>query len=89
AAQVNLNTTSLNNTAGQLIHAGTGQLDIQVDQLQGNQGKILSNGQLQLQAGILDLSQGVTSAEHIILKANQLNHQQGQLIQRGKQSPLT
>ncbi|MBK0063986.1 MULTISPECIES: filamentous hemagglutinin N-terminal domain-containing protein [unclassified Acinetobacter] len=89
AAQLHLNTAVLNNTAGQLIHAGTGQFNIQTDQLQGNQGQILSNGQLQLTGRQLDLSQGITSAEQIAINAQKLNNRQGQLIQRGTESPLT
>ncbi|WP_406626440.1 hemagglutinin repeat-containing protein [Acinetobacter soli] len=78
----------MNNTKGQVVHAGTQQLNIQTAQLNGHLGQILSNGALQLKAGTLDVSGGVTSADQIAIQANELNNTQGQLIQRGTSNPL-
>lgn len=71
-----------------MVHAGTQQLNIQTAQLNGHLGHILSNGTLQLKAGTLDVSGGVTSADQITIQANVLNNAQGQLIQRGTSNPL-
>ena len=88
AADLNIKTAILNNTKGQVVHAGTQQLNIQTAQLNGHLGQILSNGALQLKASRLDVSGGVTSADQIAIQANELNNTQGQLIQRGTSNPL-
>ncbi|MEQ1322419.1 hemagglutinin repeat-containing protein [Acinetobacter soli] len=88
AADLNIKTAILNNTEGQVVHAGTQPLNIQTAQLNGHLGQILSNGALQLKASTLDVSGGVTSADQIAIQANELNNTQGQLIQRGTSNPL-
>ncbi|WP_288490515.1 hemagglutinin repeat-containing protein [uncultured Acinetobacter sp.] len=88
AADLNIKTTLLNNTEGQVVHAGINQLNIQTAQLNGHLGQILSNGALQFKGGTLDVSGGVTSADQIVIQANELNNTQGQLIQRGTSNPL-
>ncbi|MDS7942381.1 filamentous hemagglutinin N-terminal domain-containing protein, partial [Acinetobacter sp. V110_1] len=89
AALMRLNTSILNNEAGQIIHSGNQQLNINSNQLQGAQGKILSNGQLVLATEQAILDGAITSADQINITAYNLSHQKGQMIQRGTLKPLT
>ncbi|QNX09755.1 hypothetical protein IC795_06225 [Acinetobacter seifertii] len=74
---------------GQIIHSGNQQLNINSNQLQGVQGKILSNGQLLLATEQAILDGAITSADQINITAYNLSHQKGQMIQRGTLKPLT
>lgn len=89
AALMQLNNSILNNEAGQIIHSGNQQLNINSNQLQGAQGKILSNGQLVLATEQAILDGAITSADQINITAYNLSHQKGQMIQRGTLKPLT
>ncbi|KCY13092.1 hemagluttinin repeat family protein [Acinetobacter baumannii 1598530] len=89
ASSINLNTSALNNEAGKIIHAGSQQLNITADQLQGAQGQILSNGQLLLKGGQVVLDGATTSANQINISADSLSHQKGQMVQSGTLNPLT
>ncbi|MFH3818944.1 two-partner secretion domain-containing protein [Acinetobacter nosocomialis] len=89
AVLMQLNTSILNNEAGQIIHSGNQQLNINSNQLQGAQGKILSNGQLVLATEQAILDGAITSADQINITAYNLSHQKGQMIQRGTLKPLT
>ena len=89
ASSINLKTSALNNEAGKIIHAGSQQLNITADQLQGAQGQILSNGQLLLKGGQVLLDGATTSANQINISADSLSHQKGQMVQRGTLKPLT
>jgi len=89
ASSISLNTSILNNEDGKLIHAGTQQLNIKANQLQGSQGQILTNGQLFVDAGQIVLDGATTSANQINISANSLSHQKGQMVQRGTLKPLT
>ncbi|MFW1850729.1 hemagglutinin repeat-containing protein [Acinetobacter guillouiae] len=76
-----IKTNTLNSVAGEILHAGDQQLKITAQNLQGQQGKIQSNSHLQLDLGIANLDQALTSAQNIDLNAVELSHQQGQLLQ--------
>ncbi|MGN0935652.1 two-partner secretion domain-containing protein [Acinetobacter amyesii] len=76
-----IKTTNLNSVAGEILHAGDQQLKITAQNLQGQQGKIQSNSNLQLELGIANLDDATTAAQNINLNATTLSHQQGQLIQ--------
>ncbi|WP_151803139.1 two-partner secretion domain-containing protein [Acinetobacter guillouiae] len=81
AARTVIKTNTLNSVAGEILHAGDQQLKITAQNLQGQQGKIQSNSHLQLDLGIANLDQALTSAQNIDLNAVELSHQQGQLLQ--------
>lgn len=81
AARTVIKTNTLNSVAGEILHAGDQQLKITTQNLQGQQGKIQSNSHLQLDLGIANLDQALTSAQNIDLNATELSHQQGQLLQ--------
>lgn len=81
AARTVIKTNTLNSVAGEILHAGDQQLKITTQNLQGQQGKIQSNSHLQLDLGIANLNQALTSAQNIDLNATELSHQQGQLLQ--------
>ncbi|BCX73166.1 hemagglutinin repeat-containing protein [Acinetobacter sp. Tol 5] len=81
ADSTEIKTNTLNSKAGEILHAGDQQLKITAKNLQGQQGKIQSNSHLKLDLGITNLDQALTAAQNIDLKATELSHQQGQLIQ--------
>ncbi|MCV2442582.1 two-partner secretion domain-containing protein [Acinetobacter bereziniae] len=81
ADKTEIKTNTLNSKAGEILHAGDQQLKITAQNLQGQQGKIQSNSHLKLDLGITNLDQALTAAQNIDLKATELSHQQGQLIQ--------
>lgn len=76
-----IKTANLNSVAGEILHAGDQQLKITAQNLQGQQGKIQSNSNLQLDLGTAYLDNATTAAQNINLNATTLSHQQGQLIQ--------
>lgn len=81
ADNTEIKTNTLNSKAGEILHAGDQQLKITAKNLQGQQSKIQSNSHLKLDLGITNLDQALTAAQNIDLKATELSHQQGQLIQ--------
>lgn len=81
ADNTEIKTNTLNSKAGEILHAGDQQLKVTAKNLQGQQGKIQSNSHLKLDLGITNLDQALTAAQNIDLKATELSHQQGQLIQ--------
>ncbi|WP_436897341.1 hemagglutinin repeat-containing protein [Acinetobacter gyllenbergii] len=81
ANHTELKTSTLNSKAGEILHAGDQQLKITAQNLQGQQGKIQSNSDLQLNLGTANLDKATTAAQSINLTATELSHQQGQLIQ--------
>ena len=81
ANKTEIKTNTLNSVAGEILHAGNQQLKITAQNLQGQQGKIQSNSNLQLDLGVANLDQALTSAQNIDLNATELSHQQGQLLQ--------
>ncbi|HFX6175415.1 TPA: hemagglutinin repeat-containing protein [Acinetobacter baumannii] len=76
-----IKTNTLSSVAGEILHAGDQQLKITAQNLQGQQGKIQSNSDLQLNLGTSNLDKALTAAQSINLSATELSHQQGQLIQ--------
>ncbi|BAP36441.1 hypothetical protein AS4_15010 [Acinetobacter guillouiae] len=89
ANKTEIKTNTLNSVAGEILHAGDQQLKITAQNLQGQQGKIQSNSHLQLDLGITNLDQALTSAQNIDLNATELSHQQGQLLQSDANGQLT
>lgn len=74
----------IDNQGGQIVHAGKGALAVNTGRLQGDGGKLLSNGQLSMQGGDYVLDGGTTSAQQIALDAGSLSNRNGQLVQSGK-----
>ncbi|RZG78532.1 filamentous hemagglutinin N-terminal domain-containing protein [Acinetobacter sp. WCHAc060033] len=81
ANNTEIKTANLSSVAGEILHAGDQQLKITAQNLQGQQGKIQSNQNLQLELGTAHLDNATTAAENINLNATTLSHKQGQLIQ--------
>ncbi|KYQ98141.1 filamentous hemagglutinin [Serratia plymuthica] len=78
-----LNAGAIDNQSGQIIHAGKGRLAVNTGRLQGDNGKLLSNGQLSMQGGDYVLDGGTTSAQQIAMDAGSLSNRNGQLVQSG------
>uniref|UniRef100_UPI0025AEE8AF hemagglutinin repeat-containing protein n=2 Tax=Photorhabdus laumondii TaxID=2218628 RepID=UPI0025AEE8AF len=74
------------NTEGGTIQlAGKGKLSLNTHQWIGDGGKLLSNGELEIQAHNLQLNKkAVTTADKITIKTDTLSHQSGVMQQNGK-----
>ena len=88
ANNTEIKTANLSSVAGEILHAGDQQLKITAQNLQGQQGKIQSNQNLQLELGTANLDNATTVAENINLNATTLSHKQGQLIQSDAKGQL-
>ncbi|PXV58498.1 filamentous hemagglutinin family N-terminal domain-containing protein [Dyella jiangningensis] len=84
---LSVNATTLDNTQGTIAHAGTGALTIQAKTLNGQGGTIASNGALSLTGGAINLANGTTYAQSIVLEAESLSTAGGNLTALGA-SPL-
>lgn len=83
---MNIQTGTLNNESGQIIHAGQEGLTIQAQQIDAAQGILISNGSLVVDAQNINLNQAQTQANQIKITADQFSHQQGQMLQTGQQA---
>ncbi|WP_256125329.1 two-partner secretion domain-containing protein [Photorhabdus luminescens] len=83
---LNLTVHEANNTEGGTIQlTGKGKLSLNTHQWIGDGGKLLSNGELVVQAHNLQLNkEAVTTADKITIKADTLSHQSGVMQQQGK-----
>ncbi|MGV7960715.1 filamentous hemagglutinin N-terminal domain-containing protein [Photorhabdus tasmaniensis] len=72
------------NTQGTVQLAGNGTLSLNTQRWLGNQGKLLTNGTLTIQAGELQLNHAETQAGQITVNADTLSHQGGVMQQQGK-----
>ncbi len=70
----------LDNRRGAIEHAGNVALTLNTTTLQGIQGKIASNGNLQLTGDTLTLAQGSTSAKQITIDSGTLDNTAGTLV---------
>ncbi|QPF73473.1 filamentous hemagglutinin N-terminal domain-containing protein [Roseateles sp. DAIF2] len=79
---LNLQAGELDNGQGRIVHAGSEQLHIvTTGALTGRQGQILGSGELRLEVGgAADLSQAQTQGKQVLLTADSLRHQGGQLL---------
>nr|WP_282563733.1 hemagglutinin repeat-containing protein [Providencia stuartii] len=75
-------TQSLINRTGKVI-ASMGDVTLNSQSLEGDEGEILAANTLSIDGGALSLNQAVTQAEHILIMANTLDHQGGKLLQTG------
>ncbi|PAU76891.1 two-partner secretion domain-containing protein [Halomonas salipaludis] len=80
---------TLTNEAGEIIHAGQGEAQIDATHIAGNDGLIVSQGDLTLDARDIVLDGATTSAESIALHAENLSHRQGEMQQFGVADDLT
>ncbi|WP_272572599.1 two-partner secretion domain-containing protein [Providencia sp. PROV258] len=79
-----LNTLSFTNTDGKVI-SKQGNMSVSTENLQGQRGEMVAQGDLSLNGKDIDLSAATTQAQHIQLTANNLTHQQGTMTQLGEQ----
>jgi filamentous haemagglutinin family N-terminal domain len=78
-----LNSATLDNQQGTILHAGDGQLTVNTGQMDGAQGTLVSNGALGLNGSALNLDNAMTQAAGITLNANTVSHRSGQMTQSG------
>jgi filamentous hemagglutinin len=79
-----LTAQSVTNSDGRIAQAAAGALTVRTGSLQGQQGELLTNGTLTLQAnGAVSLAQALTQARDLSLTAASLDHQGGQLLSTG------
>ncbi|WAC71209.1 hemagglutinin repeat-containing protein [Roseateles sp. SL47] len=79
-----LTAQSITNSDGRIAQAAAGALTVRAGSLQGQQGELLTNGTLTLQAnGAVSLAQALTQARDLSLTAASLDHQGGQLLSTG------
>lgn len=83
SANLSLSANTLANTDGKIQHAGTGTLYITAATFNDQQGEIVSNNALRINAGQLDHRSARTSAKNITLAATNLNNSLGELVQTG------
>ncbi|WP_312786079.1 filamentous hemagglutinin N-terminal domain-containing protein, partial [Stenotrophomonas indicatrix] len=81
--ELHLTATTLDNSKGLLQQAGNGALRVHADTLRGSEGRLLSNGDLSLTGGQLDVSGGITSAQSVQIQADGLRNAGGQIVSLG------
>jgi filamentous haemagglutinin family N-terminal domain len=82
AKRFTIDTTTLNNTRGQLLHGGE-QFTVSASSVQGNGGELFSSGSLTLSAGQLQMDDSVTQAQRLTVNADSLSHRSGTMLQIG------
>ncbi|WP_265524437.1 hemagglutinin repeat-containing protein [Providencia rustigianii] len=80
-----IDTQSLINRSGKIV-SNVGDISLNSESLEGENGEILAGKSLNIQGSKLVLSQGLTQAERIQITADSLDHQGGKLLQTGNQS---
>ncbi|EOR07411.1 hypothetical protein F896_01784 [Acinetobacter genomosp. 15BJ] len=88
AANTTIKTQNLSSVAGAILHAGDQQIKITAQDLHAQDGKIQSNGNMQLELGSANLDRATTSAKNIELRADSLSHQKGQMLQSAEDGSL-
>ncbi|KQP13044.1 filamentous hemagglutinin N-terminal domain-containing protein [Pseudorhodoferax sp. Leaf267] len=87
AVDLSLRTATLDNTGGSVEHAGNGLLALQAGRLDGNAGRIVSNGALRVEAEQITHGTGASmAAEHIAIATARLTNTGGEIVQRGQQA---
>jgi len=82
AKRFTIDTATLNNTRGQLLHGGE-QFTVSASSVQGNGGELFSSGGLTLSAGQLQMDDSVTQAQRLTVNADSLSHRSGTMLQFG------
>ncbi|XFC38200.1 hemagglutinin repeat-containing protein [Stenotrophomonas indicatrix] len=81
--ELTVSATTLDNSKGLLQQAGNGSLRVHAGTLHGSEGRLLSNGDLTLTGGQLDVSGGITSAQSVQINADGLRNTGGQIVSLG------
>lgn len=71
---------ALNNTRGNITHAGLGKLDLDVAVLTNSQGIVASNGEIDLTASRLDNSEGAINADGVVVVATDVINRDGDIV---------
>ncbi len=79
---ITLNADRIDNQKGRIQHAGTGTVSITTPDFTGQNGVIVSNGQLMMKGGNYQLDNSETSARTITGEMNVLSHRDGKMVQR-------
>ncbi|PMR74360.1 filamentous hemagglutinin N-terminal domain-containing protein, partial [Billgrantia endophytica] len=80
---------TLANAQGEIAQLGEGDVQLSARQLQGDEGLIVSQGELAIQGEAIDLAGGLTQAERISVQAGSLSHHGGEMRHLGEDGPLT
>ncbi|WP_387467974.1 hemagglutinin repeat-containing protein, partial [Photorhabdus sp. RM323S] len=80
---LHLTAHQVDNTQGTVQLAGNGKLSLNTQRWLGNQGKLLTNGTLTIQAGELQLNHAETQAGQMTVNADTLSHQGSVMQQSG------
>lgn len=83
ATNLTLGAQNLNNRAGKIEHAGTGTLKVSANSVDGRNGSLASNGQLQATLNDALLDGASTVARQIGIDAASLSNRQGEILQTG------
>lgn len=81
--RLNITAGALNNTQGDLEHAGTGSFTLRATSYAGTQGTISSNGTLDLTADTVTLDGGSVSAQQLGITAGTVSNRSGVIAQLG------
>lgn len=78
-----INTTTLGNANGSILHAGDGHLDIEAGTWRGKNGSIAGNGALTLKGGTTDLDGATTQARQVRIDTGVLTNVGGAITATG------
>ncbi|MGI3429999.1 hemagglutinin repeat-containing protein [Providencia stuartii] len=84
--KLTIQSQDLNNQKGTILASGKQGLTIKSDKLDGQKGEILTNGALSLTGQSVNLDNATTQAEQITIKAHELSHRQGNMLQTGNKT---
>ncbi|WP_240609950.1 hemagglutinin repeat-containing protein [Billgrantia endophytica] len=79
---------TLRNAGGEIVQLGEGDMQLSARQLQGDEGLIVSQGELAIQGEVIHLAGALTQAGHIDIQAGHLDHRGGEMRHLGEASPL-
>ncbi len=80
---LNISAGVLDNTAGEILHAGSGVLSLDANTLSGARGQIQTSHELDLRASQATLDGANTSAEKLTIRTDNLSNRAGQILQTG------
>ncbi|HAF2412847.1 TPA: filamentous hemagglutinin N-terminal domain-containing protein [Salmonella enterica] len=78
-----INTTTLDNASGSILHAGDGHLNIDAGTLRGRNGSIAGNGELTLKGDATDLDGATTQARQVRIDTGSLSNAGGAITATG------
>ncbi|MBA5688164.1 hemagglutinin repeat-containing protein [Rugamonas apoptosis] len=83
SGNLTLDAGALLNTSGKIEHAGAGTFALHAATLGDQHGQITSNGDLRITAGDIDHRDASTSAQRVVIAADNLDNRAGQIAQLG------